>query len=112
VIDAGANTMPIFSRPDLQPARSIVLGRAHPNPFRDQTTLRFDLPRGERVRLEVFDVMGRRVRVLAQGVLAAGTHEYSWDGLTETGMRVEAGIYVIRLEAAVVSTRRLVALVR
>lgn len=82
----------------------------HPNPFRTRTTLRFDLPRRERVELQVFDIAGRLVRTLAGGAeLAAGSHAVDWDARGEGGAPLTPGLYFARLRAgAVQATRRMV----
>ena len=73
------------------------LGRPSPNPFQGQTSLRFGLAHATRVRLELFDLAGRRVRTLVDGELAAGPHASSWDGRDEHGAAVRAGVYFVRL---------------
>lgn len=70
---------------------------AYPNPFRRETMLQFRLHRPGRVELEVFDLLGRKVRTLASTVLASGRHEFAWDGSLEGGGRVSAGVYACRL---------------
>jgi hypothetical protein len=73
---------------------------ASPNPFRLSTSIRFELSQAAAVRLEVFDVRGARVAVLANGVtLAAGGHARAWDGRDQTGHLVPPGVYLVRLEA-------------
>jgi hypothetical protein len=69
-----------------------------PNPSASVTRLRFALPRGGRIRLEIFDVSGARVRLLAGGDHAAGEHETRWDGRDDQGRRVSPGLYFARLE--------------
>ncbi|MEZ4649068.1 MAG: FlgD immunoglobulin-like domain containing protein [Candidatus Eisenbacteria bacterium] len=71
-----------------------------PNPFRPQTTLRYSLGAGGPVDLAIFDVAGRRIRTLASGESAAGSHDVVWDGTDESGHRVASGTYWARLEAA------------
>lgn len=68
-----------------------------PNPFRGSAALRFGLARAGEVRLELFDVGGRRVRMLAEGVRSAGSHMVPWDGRDDGGRPVGAGIYFVRL---------------
>ncbi|MCC7144589.1 MAG: T9SS type A sorting domain-containing protein, partial [Candidatus Eisenbacteria bacterium] len=51
------------------------------------------------VRAEVFDASGRLVRVLVDGVLNTGRHEQGWDRRDQSGVRVPAGIYFVRLDA-------------
>jgi len=82
-----------------------------PNPARGLATLRYGLPRDAAVRLEVYDVNGRRVRTLTDGASAAGDHALTWDLRDDAGHPVEAGLYLARFEAeGHVFTRRLVAL--
>lgn len=77
-----------------------------PNPFSRLTTLGFALPREEHVRLEVFDVLGRRVRTLADGSFDAGLHALTWDGRDASGVLLSAGVYVTRIHAGGFSAQR------
>jgi hypothetical protein len=70
---------------------------AQPNPFATSTTLHVMVPEAARTRLEVVDVLGRRVAVLVDARLAAGQHVVPWDGRDGRGQRVGAGIYFARL---------------
>lgn len=58
----------------------IQLWQNHPNPFNPATTIRFSLPRRERIILQVFDVQGRQVATLVDGELASGEHTVTFDG--------------------------------
>jgi flagellar hook assembly protein FlgD len=58
--------------------------------------MRFGLPRAAEVRLEVFDLQGRRVRTLAAGPRTAGWHDVNWNGQMEGGARSGAGLYFVR----------------
>jgi hypothetical protein len=73
------------------------LATPSPNPFQGRTSIRFGLARSSEARLELFDVTGRHVRTLAEGVLAAGPHAVVWDGLDRRGRAVGAGVYFARL---------------
>jgi len=68
-----------------------------PNPFRGGTSLHFGLSRAGEVRLELFDVGGRRVRTLANGMHSPGSHTLPWDGRDDGGHVAGAGIYFVRL---------------
>jgi hypothetical protein len=70
-----------------------------PNPARGMTTLRFALPRDASVRLALYDVSGRRVRMLVQGAQPAGEHTTPWDLRDDAGRTVGAGLYFARFEA-------------
>ena len=65
----------------------------YPNPFNPSTTIRFGLPESAQVRLAVYDVLGRQVRVLLDGVREAGTHEVVFDASD-----LPSGTYLYRLE--------------
>jgi len=83
-------------------ARSVVLHQNVPNPFNPVTTIAFEVPGREeaRVRLDVYDIAGRRVRTLVAETMGPGTHEVRWDGVDATGRRVASGVYFARLQVA------------
>lgn len=62
-------------------------------------TLRFELRHADRVRLEVLDAQGRRVRTLAVYAAEAGVHEASWDGRDDSGVALPSGVYWASLRA-------------
>jgi hypothetical protein len=72
---------------------------AGPNPFADRLSVRFELPQAGWTNLVVYDVQGRAVAVLADGLRTAGTQLVHWDGRTSTGRRAPAGAYFLRLTA-------------
>jgi hypothetical protein len=74
-----------------------MLHPAAPNPFNPTTKLRFDLARAGMVSLEVLDVRGRRVRLLASGRLEAGRHLVTWDGRADLGWKAASGVYYARM---------------
>jgi hypothetical protein len=85
-------------------AGTFALSAPFPNPVRDAATLRFSLPDAADVTLAVYDVLGRRVAVLADGLRASGPHEVSFDASGLPG-----GVYLVRLsEGARHTTQRLV----
>ncbi len=92
----GASRAPGLS--DLAPLRTALTGAA-PNPCRDGTAIHFSLERPGPVQLAVYDVRGRLVRVLVDGVLAAGLHAAAWEGRRQRGDVVASGVYFLRLEA-------------
>ncbi len=79
-----------------------------PNPARAGSVLRFGLAAAGRVRLELLDAAGRRVRTLADGAFAAGEQVVRWDGRDDAGRAMAPGLYFARLTAPGRSeTRRL-----
>lgn len=72
----------------------IALDVAYPNPFASRTTLPYFLPEAQQVRVVAYDLLGREVAVLAEGVRTAGQHEAIFDAAT-----LPSGMYVVRLTA-------------
>jgi len=70
---------------------------AHPNPFNQATTLAFTLEAPGPVRLQIVDAAGRCVATLSDAPLAAGPHEFTWEGRTADGRLAPAGVYFARL---------------
>lgn len=73
----------------------ITLQQNYPNPFNPETTIGFDLPQTELLKLVVYDLLGRRVRILHQGVLPAGHHQITFEASD-----FPSGTYLYRLETA------------
>ncbi|MBZ0269052.1 choice-of-anchor B family protein [bacterium] len=88
------------------------LGQNFPNPFRSGTNVAFSLPRPERVVLAVYDVSGRRVATLLDGVVGEGSHAVAWDGRQADGRPAAAGVYFYRLSTPGESARRKMLLLR
>jgi choice-of-anchor B domain-containing protein len=79
----------------------LELGPSFPNPFRRGETVSatFLVPAPARVVADVQDVAGRRVAVLVDQRLEAGSHRLVWDGRTREGRECAAGVYFLRLRA-------------
>lgn len=69
-----------------------------PNPFNAHTRISFTMTEAGPVRVAVYGVDGRRIRVLSTGSRAAGTHEVVWDGRDDRGASVASGAYVCRVQ--------------
>ena len=82
-----------------EPTAACSLYPNRPNPFRTETVISYRLPSGRRVKMDVYDVAGRRVRTLVDAAQAAGDRSVTWDGTDGSGRRVGAGTYFLRLEA-------------
>jgi hypothetical protein len=74
-----------------------ALWQNQPNPFSAATSIRFDLPVGAMVRLEVFDVQGRRVKLAADHYFPAGYQAVQWDRRDEGGAAARPGVYLYRV---------------
>jgi hypothetical protein len=77
--------------------QQFTVNQAYPNPFTHTCNIRYGLPVGGNVTIEVFDVAGRRVSVVDAGHKPAGFHTAVWDGMNSSRERVSAGIYFYRV---------------
>jgi hypothetical protein len=99
------NVSPVFGGPGLSV-------RAFPNPFSGQTKVSFELPRGQKVSLEVYDLRGRCLTTLVDADLGTGFHARSWNGKDDAGRPQPAGVYFYRLLGKDVDVVERVTLVR
>jgi YVTN family beta-propeller protein len=84
-----------------------------PNPFRSETSLKFSLANTpSKVRIDVVDVTGRRVRTLLNREMTQGVHIVGWDSKNDEGQLVAAGMYFAKLnvDGQVQQTKRLTVL--
>lgn len=88
------------------------LGAGFPNPFNPATTLPYRLSSTGPVRLSVFDLRGRLLRILVNSVQPAGTHAATWDGRDGAGRALPSGVYLVRLDAGGRSEERKLTLLR
>ena len=79
--------------------RGVQLHAGVPNPTRATVEIRFDLLSRERVQLLVYDLNGRRVRSLLDGLVGPGHHQVIWDGKDSAGRQVSAGVYFLHIKA-------------
>lgn len=92
----------VWTENDLSPAPLPVLAAAElkpnfPNPFNPRTTLAYELPAAQSVRLAIYSLDGRLVRNLVDGLRGEGRHEVMWDGLDQQGSAVSSGTYFYTL---------------
>ena len=83
-----------------------ALHQNYPNPFNPVTNIRFDLPRKSDVKLEVYNMLGQRVSVVAEGEMEAGFHSLQWNGRDAAGRTLASGVYIYRLQAGSFITAR------
>lgn len=98
--DAGSfDSEPFAIRAPFVPQREFAVGAPRPQPAAGPVTLPWSLASAARVRVEIADVSGRRVRVLLDGMQPAGDGAASWDGRDDRGTRVRPGVYLVRFVA-------------
>lgn len=88
--------------------RAFFVGPGRPNPFRASTSFEITLPENGPVRVDVYDVGGRRVATLFDGHRGAGRHPMVWHGRTDAGTPASVGVYFLRISAgSALGTRKI-----
>jgi hypothetical protein len=79
-------------------AAGILLQQNLPNPFKDQTAIRYQLGRAGNVRLKVYNIAGQLVKTLVNARQESGVYDVVWSGCDDQSRRVPSGVYFCRLE--------------
>ncbi len=109
--DAIGSNLLFQAGPVTVPVETLALHQNRPNPFNPSTVIYYTLAQRRKVRLEVFDVKGCLIRVLADEWKSGGNHNVVWNGRDEQGTSVASGVYFYRLTAGKKTlTRRMVLL--
>jgi hypothetical protein len=95
--------------------KAFSLGQNHPNPFNPSTTINYQIPDGVNsgvsFNLSVFDIRGRMIKTLANGVKGPGYYSAYWDGTDYNGQQVGSGVYFYRFSSEKYnSTRKMIML--
>jgi hypothetical protein len=75
------------------------LSANYPNPFNPETKISYFIPKTSHVRLEIFNLLGQRIRTLVNESQAVGEKTVTWDGRDENGQELASGVYLYRLQA-------------
>jgi len=88
-----------------------VLQANYPNPFNPETTIEFSVPMTAQVAIEIYNMLGQRVRNLMDAKLAVGNHTVKWNGQNDAGVQLSSGIYFYKLTSgSTVLTKRMMLL--
>jgi hypothetical protein len=94
---------------DIQLPGDFMLYQNYPNPFNASTRISFYISQQSRVKIELYDITGGLIRVLADSQYSAGTHSLVWNGTDNEGKELSSGVYLYRFKADGLSaTKRLV----
>jgi FlgD Ig-like domain len=75
------------------------ISQNYPNPFNNCTQIKYDLQRNEHVRLILYDIHGKEIRILIDETQSAGVKTVTWDGKDNQGCELSSGIYIYRITA-------------
>ncbi|MBW6515958.1 MAG: carboxypeptidase regulatory-like domain-containing protein, partial [Candidatus Cloacimonetes bacterium] len=83
---------------DLSTLQQDTLFQNYPNPFNAETTISFAIIEEGQVTLDIYNIIGQRVRRLLQEELQPGLHSIIWDGKNDSKQEISSGIYFYRLQ--------------
>lgn len=87
---------------------SYQLEQNYPNPFNPSTTFNYSITEDTDVTINIFDIMGRKIKTLVDENQTSGTYQVTWDGKNDQGVSVSSGIYFYRIKAGdFVQTRKM-----
>jgi hypothetical protein len=105
----GVGDIPVGIREDEEIPTEFSLRQNYPNPFNPSTTINFGIPVHGEASLEIYDLLGSKVRTLAAGGHEAGYYHVVWDGRNDAGQFVTSGVYLYRLNSqGFVATRKMI----
>ena len=67
--------------------------KAYPNPFNPHVSIAYDLPKAEKVKVEIVNLLGQNVKTLVNGMQTPGSYVYKWNGKDANGMSLNSGMY-------------------
>ena len=100
--------------PEILPTK-FELAQNYPNPFNPTTTIKLSVPffaDGVNARIDVFDVLGRKIKNLLNRKVKSGVIKVDWNGRTATGNGAASGIYFYHVEAGDFSASKKMILIR
>ncbi|KAA3601521.1 MAG: T9SS C-terminal target domain-containing protein [Calditrichaeota bacterium] len=83
---------------EAQLPETFALKQNFPNPFNPTTKINFDLPISSKVKLEIFNLLGQKVRTLVDRKINAGFNSVTWNGKNDFGNQVSSGIYIYKIQ--------------
>ncbi len=100
--------VPVEEKKTISSPSPITLYQNYPNPAREKTMIRFTVPNNTNISLNIYDISGRLVRTLANGIPGASSSFVVWNGKNGEGKEVPGGVYLYTLKAgAYTETRKL-----
>lgn len=91
-------TYTLFALNETQVPVDFILKQNYPNPFNPSTTITFDLTEDTNVKISIYDMTGRLIRVLVNQTMTVGSKTINWDGRDDVGNLVSGGVYLYNLQ--------------
>jgi hypothetical protein len=84
---------------DVALPKQFTLHQNYPNPFNPTTVIAFEMSKPATVTVEIYNVLGEKVKTAPQGQVIAGHHQFEWNGSDDSGTPVSSGMYFARVSA-------------
>jgi hypothetical protein len=86
--------------------KEFALNQNYPNPFNPTTNIKYALPVDSKLTIEIYNMLGQRVRTLVNGDQPAGYHTMEWNGTGNTGQQLASGVYFLQMSAQGVNGKK------
>lgn len=96
-IEEASTVLAIEEQNDISPSAGYRLSDNYPNPFNPETTIEYELSTAGSVRLEVYNLLGQKIKTLVDQNQVAGAYRVAWNGNNEFGEQMASGIYLYRI---------------
>lgn len=74
------------------------LAQNYPNPFNPATTIQYTVP-GGRVKIDVYNILGQKIKTLVDKDMPTGSHQVVWDGTNDFGNPISTGVYICKIKS-------------
>ncbi len=91
---------------------AISLGSLMPNPFNPRITISFNVGRSGPVELNIYDLVGRRIKDIVSQQFEVGQYDRQWDGRDNSGSIMPAGVYLVRIKSETTTDSKKITLVK
>ena len=88
------------------------LGNNYPNPFNPSTTIEYAVPQSGNVTIDIYNLVGQRIKTLVDDAFSAGRYKTVWDGKDNAGVNVSSGIYFYSISSGNVSIVKKMVLIK
>jgi len=75
--------------------RQFTISKNYPNPFNNTINIKLKVISPQRIDINIYDILGRKIKSIYSDQLTGGTHEFQWDGTSNIGHKVSSGVYYI-----------------
>jgi hypothetical protein len=89
-----------------------LLDQNWPNPFNPSTNISFTLEKVDIVHLNIYNILGEKIKTLVTGEQSIGKHSFIWNGKNDYGISVSSGTYIYRLKVGQLTETKKMILIR